>query len=261
MLPHHERALEKAKIRLLQQYPDLIAIIVGGSIAKKIERPESDVDLIVVVSDSEFDKALRSCKIGFSWQDICDYAGGYVEGRIVSKSFILCAARRGSDPTRSSFTGAFPMYCIDREVTDALAAIPVFSDNDKDVKIQAFLAQFLVNRGFFWNEGKRREDKYLQMRAITDIVLFGCRLILLENNQLFACQKKLVEQTLKCEKLPANFKEKLERLLHEMSHEAIEDFSKAVIEFREWPDGDRLSRFLKDVEISWFTGTHAVSEW
>lgn len=261
MLEHHAKALTKAQARLLEQQPDLIAILVGGSIAKKIERPDSDVDLIVVVPDETFARRLAANKVAFLWTDVCDYPKGYVEGRFVGKSFILAAAARGSEPTRHSFTGAFPVYCTDVAIAETLAAIPVYPLADQAEKRQAFLAQFLLNKWFFWREGQRRRDKYLQLRAATDLVLFGCRLILLENKQLFACQKRLVKQTLACPDLPAGFGDKLKAFLDQLNDETMEAFCQAVINFRPWSENDHLSRFLRDVELSWHTRVSAVSEW
>jgi hypothetical protein len=261
MQDHHQRALEKARARLLEQHPDLLAIIVGGSIAKKIERPDSDVDLIIVVADKKYSQLLAESRVSFLWHDVCDYEGGYVEGRFVGKSFVLEAATRGSEPTRSSFTGVFPIFCSDEEIQNTIPKIAVYPQDQKGEKIQAFMGQLKGNQWFFWHEGKRRGDRYLQTRAATDIVLFGCRLILAENNVLFACQKRLVEQTLACRVKPPDFKAKLDRLLSEMSDEAMNDFCNAIENMRKWPEGDRIAQYQKDVEMSWYTRAIAVSEW
>ena len=261
MHDHHQRALDKARGRLLEQEPGLLAILIGGSIAKKCERPDSDLDLIVVLSDERFEHRRQACQVAFLWFDVCDYAGGYVEGRFIGRSFLREAVTGGSDPTRHSFTGVFPVYCTEPDLLSDLAAIPVFPTADKTDKALAFLAQLNLNRWFFWHEGKRRQDRYLQLHAATEIVLFGCRLVLLANDQLFACQKRLVEQTLACPDLPAGFEAKLNRFLTELNDESLDAFSQAVLDFREWPQTDFLSRFLLDVELSWFTRRHAVGEW
>ena len=56
-------------------------------------------------------------------------------------------------------------------------------------KIAAFHSQLQLNRWFFWAEAKRRGDRYLQVRAATEMVLFGCRLVLAHNRLLFALSK------------------------------------------------------------------------
>ena len=264
MRDHHRRALEKAQTRLLAEHPDLLAIILGGSIAKGIEHEHSDVDLIVVVTDDGYTKRQSANRVGFFYKDVCDYPGGYVEGRFVSRTFIADAAARGSEPTRHSFTGVYPVYCVDPAIVAWLPKIPVYPEDQHQAKIASFLAQMQLNQFFFWNEGKRRGDRYLQLHAATEIVLFGCRLILAENRILFACQKRLTEQTLAAPRKPDGFDAKLNRLLTEMSDEAKEDFCKTVmafVSFTGWPTADPLSRFMLDVEMSWFNRTPAVAEW
>ena len=261
MREHHATAIRKATQRLRVENPDLVAILLGGSIAKGIERDDSDVDLIVVVPDAEYADRCAENRVAFVWPDICDYEHGYVEGRFVSVSYIHEAARRGSEPTRHSFTGCYAIYCTDPAIEAAVKDIPVYPDDRQQSNIASFRAQMQLNRQFFWHEGKRRGDRYLQTRAATDIVLFGCRLLLAHNRQLFACQKRLVEQTLGLSDKPDGLGEKIDRLFSEMSDEAKEDFCKAIDDFADWGESDNVSRFLLDVEMCWYTRTCAVSEW
>jgi len=261
MRDHHQRATDKALAKLLAENPDTLAVLVGGSIAKGIEREDSDVDLIVVLPDERYHEKQLGNSVAFFWQDVCDYKGGYVEGRFVSRTYIREAAERGSEPTRHSFTGVYPVYCVDPGIADWLPSIPRYPDDRQQDKIAAFLAQMQLNRWFFWHEGKRRGDRYLQMRAATEMVLFGCRLILAHNRILFSCQKRLIEQTLAAPDKPEGFEAKINRLLTEMSDEAMEDFCKSVESFTDWGKSDHLSRFLQDVEMSWFNRTYDVSEW
>lgn len=262
MREHHTQAIEKAKARLLSEHPDLLAIIVGGSIAKGIEREDSDVDLIVVITDEDFRVRLSENRLSFFWGgDFCDYAGGYVEGRFLARSFIEEASRRGSEPTRHSFTGTYPVYCVDSDIAELLPLIPVYPEHCRREKIASFLAQMQLNRWFFWSEGKRRGDRYLHLRAATEIVLFGCRLLLAHNRILFACQKRLLEQTLAAPQKPDGLEEKINHLLTSMTDEAKEDFCKTIENFADWGEIDCLSRFQIDVEMSWYNRAHAVSEW
>ena len=261
MRQHHTRAIEKAVHRLRSENPGLLAVILGGSIAKGTERDDSDVDLIVVVADDDYAKRLAENCVSFLWRDVCDYKNGYVEGRFVSRLYVREAAQRGSEPTRHSFTGASTVYCAHPEIETWLSQISMYPDDRQRTNIASFLAQMQLNRWFFWSEGKRRGDRYLQTRAATEMILFGCRLILAHNKMLFACQKRLVEQTLDAPERPNGLREKIDHLLTDMTDEAKEDFCKTIEGFADWGTSDHLSRFLQDVEMSWFNRVHAVSEW
>jgi hypothetical protein len=260
MHEHHRHAIEKAKARLLTE-PDVLAVLVGGSIAKGVERADSDVDLIVVTTDDGWHARREAGAVGFLWRDVVDYDGGYVEGRYLSRSFVLAAAERGSEPTRHSFTGVFPVHCADPEVEAVLPRIPRYPEHDHQRRIDAFYAQLQLNRWFFWQEAKRREDPYLRSRAASDIVLFGARLILAHNRMLFPNQKRLMETLEAAPDKPEGVVALARRFLDEPADETMEAFCRPVADFKPWTTRDPLSRFLEDVEMSWFHAAAPVAEW
>lgn len=70
--------------RLTKQFePDnrFLALIVGGSVAKGTARGDSDVDIMLVVTDEEW-KHRKQIKDYFYWDNECDYDGGYVDGKL-----------------------------------------------------------------------------------------------------------------------------------------------------------------------------------
>ena len=56
MYKHHEESLENLK-NYFSDREEVIALIFGGSVAKGCERPDSDLDAMVVVTDKDY--ALR----------------------------------------------------------------------------------------------------------------------------------------------------------------------------------------------------------
>ena len=50
MRPHHEKAIQKL-VEHFETDESCLAVIIGGSIAKGLEREDSDVDAILVVTD------------------------------------------------------------------------------------------------------------------------------------------------------------------------------------------------------------------
>ena len=258
---HHQRAAQKAEERLLAE-PDVLAVLMAGSVARGVARPESDVDLIAVVDDRTWAARLSESRAAFLWKDLADYAEGYVEGRYVSKAFVLEAAVRGSEPTRHSFLGVYPIYSRDPEIDSALPLIPVYPERERQHRIDSFMAQFNLNRWFFWHEGKRRNDRYLHTRAATDIVLFGGRLILAHNRILFPCQKRLVEYVEAAPSKPAGFKVRAENLLTQMTDEALNAFCAPIESLTDWGvKTDALGLFLRNVELGWHERLPAIAEW
>ena len=58
MYPHHERALESLKAYFSKE-PGVIAVIFGGSVAKGLERPDSDIDAMVIVTDERYEESAK----------------------------------------------------------------------------------------------------------------------------------------------------------------------------------------------------------
>jgi predicted nucleotidyltransferase len=258
---HHQRAAKKAEERLRDE-KGIVAVLMAGSVARGVARPDSDVDLIAVVDDVAWPKNISQNRFGFFWNDLADYAGGYVEGRYVPRSYVLEAAKRGSEPTRHSFTSVYPLWSSDPIIDAALPLIPVYPEHERQYRIDAFMAQLRLNNLFFYWEGRRRNDSYLQVRAASDMVLFGGRLILAHNRILFPCQKRLMEYVLSAPEHPPQFQELANELLTTLTAESKDAFCQSIESFTDWDvKTDMLSAFLRDVEASWYSKTSAVAEW
>jgi hypothetical protein len=258
---HHLRAAKKAEDRLRDE-KGIVAVLMAGSVARGVARADSDVDLIAVVDDAAWPEYLAQNRLAFLWFDLGEPPCGYVEGRYVPRSYVLEAARRGSEPTRHSFTGVYPLYSADPAIDEALPLIPVYPEAERQYRIQAFMAQFFLNKVFFLGEGRRRNDPYLQARAASDMVLFGGRLILAHNRILFPCQKRLMEYVMTAPLHPPRFQELAGELLTKLTEESKEAFCQSIESFTDWGvKADLLSTFLRDVEASWYLKTSAVAEW
>ena len=55
MRPHHKESIEKL-IESIKQDERFLALIIGGSVAKGMEREESDIDVVLIATDEEFEK-------------------------------------------------------------------------------------------------------------------------------------------------------------------------------------------------------------
>ena len=82
MRPHHERVIQRLT-ELFKDDPRFPALIVGGSIAKRREQENSDVDIMLVAADEEYAKRAANMDFWYLNREICDYPGGYVEGRYI----------------------------------------------------------------------------------------------------------------------------------------------------------------------------------
>ena len=78
MYPHHQESIEKL-LEYFRPDPDVTAIILGGSVAKGLERSDSDIDAIVVVTPEKLQQLQAEgrrteCIFGY-----CTYPEGYFD--------------------------------------------------------------------------------------------------------------------------------------------------------------------------------------
>ena len=102
MLKHHEESIQK----LIEYYagnPEVLAIILGGSVAKGLERPDSDIDGEIIVTDKYYDELRRENKVSECIWGYCTYENGYFDIKYYTKGFLKNAAAKGSEPARNAF--------------------------------------------------------------------------------------------------------------------------------------------------------------
>jgi hypothetical protein len=257
---HHQKAIEKLTERYADD-PAFEALIIGGSIAKGTAREDSDLDVIFIASDEEYARRKGCGETTIFPEDICDYPSGYVDGKIVDFEYVRAAAKRGSEPTRDSFTGAFVAYSRLPGLEEIIQRIPVYQEHEQQDKIESFYSQIALLRHFFWHEANKRQDAYLKMRVVADLVLFGGRLILAHNKILFPSHKRMMEYVEKAPEKPTDFARYANDLLNTPNEENIERFYNCVDQFRDWNvKVNTVSRFIDDIELSWLNGKNALAE-
>ena len=80
MYKHHEESLENLKV---------IAVIFGGSVAKGCARPDSDLDAMVVVTDTAYALRVQQNSTAETITGYCTYEGGYFDIKYMTKSFFM----------------------------------------------------------------------------------------------------------------------------------------------------------------------------
>ena len=127
----------------------------------------------------------------------------------------------------------------------------------------SFYAAFNLNYGYFWSVSK--DNTYLRIRVASDIVLFGLRLILQNNEVLFPCHKALLETVEKLGNKPDDIVEKANRFLYSLTDESKTELVNAVLNFIDYaPPEDYaevLTRFINDNELWWYKQRPNIAEW
>ncbi|MFN8374500.1 MAG: nucleotidyltransferase domain-containing protein [Anaerolineae bacterium] len=102
MYEHHQRVIDRL-VAQFQADPECQALIIGGSLARGWGRPDSDIDVLLLVSEQDFQRRMNEGRVLYFDQSICDYEGGYIDGKYMDISYLHDAAERGNEPTRSAF--------------------------------------------------------------------------------------------------------------------------------------------------------------
>ncbi|MBY8992501.1 MAG: nucleotidyltransferase domain-containing protein [Candidatus Lokiarchaeota archaeon] len=259
MRPHHKESIDKL-VESIKQDNRFLALIIGGSVAKGMEREDSDIDIVLVATDEEFEKRKKKSIFIYYEQKFCNYPGGYVDGKVVDLQFLRTVAERGSEPARDAFRDAWIAYSKTPELEDILNKIPVFQKEEKLKKIRKFYAQFEC-ANWIIKEAERRNDDYLLTRGITDLILFGGRLILEYNEILYPFHKLFMQTLEKAPDKPENLMSLINSLLNERNFKNAEVFYDAVKNFRKWETQKFWAiRFLLDTEWAWINGKPYVGD-
>lgn len=184
---HHQRAID----RLAGAYrddPEFLGLIIGESVAKGYAREDSDVDFMIIATDEAFEERRAARNLFINRTDLCDYDGGFVDGKIIDLQFLRDVAEKGNEPSRAAFQEAFAAYSHIADLDTLLQRIPAYPEAGHDERIKAFYCMAFMQHGLF-HEAERHDNRYTMTRAASQLALFAGRLVLAHNRMLFPYHK------------------------------------------------------------------------
>ncbi|MEQ8211658.1 MAG: nucleotidyltransferase domain-containing protein [Lacipirellulaceae bacterium] len=258
---NHQRAIE----RLADAYrddPRFRALIIGGSVAKGYAREDSDVDFLIVASDEAFEQHLTARDLFINRRDLCDYEGGYVDGKIINLAFLEDLAEKGNEPSRAAFEGAFVAYSHVPDLDALLRRIPVYPEAGHDERIKAFYSMSFIQHWLF-QEAERHGNRYTLTRAASQLALFTARLLLAHNRRLFPYHKWLPKALESVPDKPDDMMQCFGNLLEKPSGAHATALFESVRDHRDWgvSDLEAYTWFMTDVEWSWMSGRTPIEDW
>lgn len=94
MYAHHRETIERVTDKLKAD-PEVLAVIVGGSIAHGFATETSDVDILIVVPEEKYEKRFQDDRLHYFDEVSATYSGGYVDGKYICLDFMKKVARMG----------------------------------------------------------------------------------------------------------------------------------------------------------------------
>ena len=260
MQAHHLQVVERLKA-LFQDDPSYLALLVGGSLAKGWGSVNSDVDILLVVTDEEYARRVAIDDLGYINAEICDYPDGYVDGKIIDQAFLHEVAQRGSEPARAAFRGVQIAFSHLPQLAELLQQIPVYQEHERERKMRSFYCQVQAQR-WFVGEAAKRQAVYLMAHATSEMVFYAARLILAYNHMLYPYHKWLMQAVEEAPEKPADFIPLAEALLKEGSVANAEALWNCINTFRDWQIHESWGvRFMHDSEWTWRTGQVPLADW
>ena len=261
LLPHHAESLAIFLDRTRHDI-GVEAVILGGSLVKGTARPDSDLDLMVVLTPLCYTEKQAAGNLAECIWDGPTYAGGYYDLKYVSRAILEMSAERGSEPTRNAYVAARVVQARDPALAEIVARIGCYPEHERRERIATFHAGLCLTSGYFWWEARKRGDRYLLLRSAADLVMYGLRMVLAHNRVLFPCHKWLTKTVADCPETPPRILELTDLLLTNLADADMQAFNDAVLQWRDWEiEGDVLSRFVRDHEQWWQWGGPFVNEW
>jgi hypothetical protein len=251
MLAHHAQTIQRTNDHFAAQR-GVVGLLLTGSLAHGFATPESDVDVMIVVSDADHRQRQASGSTCFFSRELCTYPDGYVDGKYTSIAYLEEVEARGSEPARFAFQDAQVLFSRDITLGDRLRAIARYPVEEKDARLWRFQAQF---EAWYWYCGQAlaKQNLTLLRTAVGKLVLFGGRIVLAHNETLYPFHKWFLRVLESVPLQPAGLLAQIQTLALAPDRAAIDLFAETIRGFRPWKISHATwpAQFMADSENNW----------
>lgn len=245
---HHKQIINNIKLHFMND-PDVLALIINGSVARGLAGAESDVDFVLVVSDSEYENRERKNEIHFKCNSFCIAPCPDVNGSAKTVNMLKWLASNGTDVTRYAFVGSNIIFSKLPVLDNLLKQITTFSTDDINDKLESFYSQVKMHYSYL-EYGHYSKNTYVLCQTAVLLTLFGGRMILTHNNMFYPGRKWFMNQLEQARKKPKDFIYSVKKLLHNPSLTNAKEFCDILLNFRDWPKPSEgwFNRYEQDMK-------------
>ncbi len=260
MQPHHSKSIQNVK-EYFEGNPEVLALLLSGSLAHGFESPASDVDIMIFISEESHQKRFQTGQLTFFTRELCTYTEGYVDGKYLSLSFLKQVAEKGSEPARFAFEGSQILFSRIEGFEQQVRRIAAYPTAEKAERIRRFHAQ-LEAWHWYCGEALKQGNRYLLGTAVSKLILFGGRLVLAHNEMLYPYHKWFLKVLERAGDKPVEFMSCLQALSAEPTQENVEAFYETVKTFQPWSENPYGwgAQFMLDSELNWLDGQTPVDD-
>lgn len=237
----------------------VLALLSGSSLAHGFATAESDVDVMLVIPDDLYQQRVHAGQLTLYQPELATYPNGYVDGKYLSPGFLETIKTKGSEPARFAFQDAQILFSRLDDLSPTLKAIACYPAEQKAERLARFYAQF---QAWHWytSEALKHRNPYLLGLSASKLILFGGRLLLAHNEQLYPYHKWFLRVLADAPDKPAGLMELIEQATTAPGHSTLESFYNAIQNFRQWEVGAVAwpMQFMLDSEWNWLEGETPV---
>ena len=260
MYSHHTQSIQNVT-EYFQRDPEVLALLLGGSIAHGFETATSDVDIMIFVSEEDYRKRFAENRIHFFNMELTTYQGGYVDGKYSTPGFLKQVIEKGSEPARFAFAGSQILFSKIDGFAEEVCKAAQYPLADQAERLKRFYAQF---EAWHWycGEALRLNNKYLLGTSISKFILFSGRLVLAHNELLYPYHKWFLKVLEGAKEKPEGLLENIHQLNEAPTAENVASLYEKVKDFRPWIEGDFNwpTQFMLDSELNWQEGKTPVDD-
>lgn len=253
MIYEHQKNAIEFITQKFQADINVDALLISGSIAHDFNSENSDIDINIIVNN-EFYKQKESERALTYWEDAGEfYEGGYYDGKFITLDYLSLVAERGNEPTRFALHDSRIAFDKTGQVAAYLEKIGAYPQKHIQENTVRFISQLDAWK-WYCNEAIKKGNQYLLELSVSKMILFGGRLILLDNRILYPYHKWFLKVLENAPNKPSGLVLAIKMLLKDKSPENIEKFYELVKKYKDWTNGEEYSwsnNFLLDVETVW----------
>jgi len=251
-MKHHDAALERFVARS-EGDTETLAVVVSGSVARGDERPDSDIDLYLIVTEERWAAAFEAERLMYVDREDVGYVGGYFDIKLATLSYLDDAAERGDDAVRDSFAHCRVAFSRVPDLDERIARVAEIPEASWRDAMAAHVAQARLHGGYFLVQGVERGDPLLTAHAAVHLATSAARALLALNRVPFAGPKYLASRLARLADKPAGFDAAVTDLVTRPTIEAGARVLTLLEGAAQWPlDEDAtLSQFILDNELAW----------